>query len=176
MTCLNNALWSLPLHLWSGSHGPLQLWQGCLLLLGVGFLYSFHHIDASFFFSPAMIIPYKISHLLQWGFLKAAYCRKLIVALVSLLRPSYMISNHGISKDILSTSFQLSIYPYGRPPRFAGFKLWYHCNDPKPLCKDHHCFGVFSKTFSEWGILSNSLLIYLFDVLICVYVANNRKR
>jgi hypothetical protein len=23
------------------------------------------------------------------------------------------------------------------------------CNDPKPLCEDHHCFGVFSKTFSE---------------------------
>jgi hypothetical protein len=21
------------------------------------------------------------------------------------------------------------------------------CNDPKPLCKDHHCFGVFLKLF-----------------------------
>jgi hypothetical protein len=22
-----------------------------------------------------------------------------------------------------------------------------NCNDPKPLCKDHHCFGVFLKLF-----------------------------
>jgi hypothetical protein len=24
---------------------------------------------------------------------------------------------------------------------------WHHCNDPKPLCKDHHGFGVFLKLF-----------------------------
>jgi hypothetical protein len=41
------------------------------------------------------------------------------------------------------------------------------CNDPKPLCKDHHSFGVFLKLFSGCGISSNSLLIYLFR---CVYM------
>jgi hypothetical protein len=43
------------------------------------------------------------------------------------------------------------------------------CNDPKPLCKDHHCFGVFLKLFPGCGILSNSLLMYLFRcVQMCV--------
>ena len=41
------------------------------------------------------------------------------------------------------------------------------CNDPKPLCKDHHCFGVFLKLFLGCGILSNTLLNYLFR---CVYM------
>jgi hypothetical protein len=50
------------------------------------------------------------------------------------------------------------------------------CNDPKPLCKDHHYFGVFFKTFSSCGISSNSLLIYCLLVFICVYAANNKNR
>jgi hypothetical protein len=50
------------------------------------------------------------------------------------------------------------------------------CNDPKPLCKDHHCFGVFLKPFPGCGISSNTLSIYLLDVFISVYAANNRKR
>jgi hypothetical protein len=36
------------------------------------------------------------------------------------------------------------------------------CNDPKTLCKDHHCFGVYLKLFPSCGISSNNLLIYLF--------------
>jgi hypothetical protein len=28
-----------------------------------------------------------------------------------------------------------------------GFFTKVVCNDPKPLCKDHHCFGVFLKLF-----------------------------
>jgi hypothetical protein len=52
--------------------------------------------------------------------------------------------------------------------------MW--CNDPKPLCKDHHYFGVFLKLFPGCGISSNTLLIYFLDVFICVYAANNRKR
>jgi hypothetical protein len=58
-----------------------------------------------------------------------------------------MISKHDISKAILSISFQLSIYPYERPLRLAGFNLLYHSNDPKPLCKDHHYFGFCLKLF-----------------------------
>jgi hypothetical protein len=27
------------------------------------------------------------------------------------------------------------------------YKDEFYCNDPKPLCKDHHCFGVFLKLF-----------------------------
>jgi hypothetical protein len=53
-----------------------------------------------------------------------------------------------------------------RSLRLAGFKLLYHCNDPKPICQEHHGFGVF-KNFSGCGILSNTLLIYLFR---CVYL------
>jgi hypothetical protein len=41
------------------------------------------------------------------------------------------------------------------------------CNVPKPRCKEHHGFGCLFKTFSGYGISSNTLLIYLFT---CVYL------
>jgi hypothetical protein len=50
----------------------------------------------------------------------------------------------------------------------SSFIIKYNYNDPKPLSKDHHCFGVFSKKlFLSCGISSNSLLIHLFR---CVYM------
>jgi hypothetical protein len=66
---------------------------------------------------------------------------------------------HGLPKTIVSD----------RDNRFMGgfWQELLRTNDPKPLCKDHHGFGVFLKLFLGCGISSNNLLIYLSR---CVYM------
>jgi hypothetical protein len=57
-----------------------------------------------------------------------------------------------------------------QPVALHGMNETIGCNDPKPLCKDHHGFGVFLN-FSGCGILSNTLLTVTLRVLLmCLYV------
>jgi hypothetical protein len=57
-------------------------------------------------------------------------------AVVSLHSLTALASAHLVKQSI-------AVIMYLVPVRFPGGL----CNDPKPLCKDHHCFGVFLKLF-----------------------------
>jgi hypothetical protein len=41
------------------------------------------------------------------------------------------------------------------------------CNDPKPLCQDHHGFGVFLKLFWLWHFVKHFVVLLVSDVFTC---------